>query len=207
MPRERYFLYIDGTQRGPYTVAQIDHMVNNAIVSPDSMFWCEGLDQWQPVSQLIVPKVEITKRRIRVSARVLFAAFAGCVAVWLLWPLIHQGWREQHQIELTQEAAYWRARGVLRDTFGNFTSIIFEPFDASKVRLHDGQRAAVELSAQTKRFGSVPMQGRWLVELEYDTRLSEWRPVQSQGQQPAPNPSPRQARPSVAPDESPASPR
>ena len=207
MPRERYFLHIDGTQRGPYTVAQIDHMVNTGIVSPESMFWCEGLDQWQPVSQLIVPKAEVAKRRIRISARVMFAAFAACVAVWMLWPLIHQGWREQHQIEPTQEAAYWRARGVLRETFGKFTSIIFEPFDASKVRLRDGHRAAVELSAQTKRFGGVPMQGRWLVELEYDTRLNEWRPVQSPGQQQAPNPSPGQARPSGAPADSPAAPR
>jgi hypothetical protein len=186
MPRERYFLHIDGSQRGPYTVDQIDHMVNKGIVSAESMFWCEGLDQWQPVSQLIVPKVEVVKRRIRISARLVGLILLGAVLLGAIWPLIYEGWKEQHQVELTQEAAYWRARGVLRDTFGKFTSILFEPFDPAHVRLGGGQQASVELSAQTKRLGGAPMQGRWLVELEYDPRLKEWRPILSPNEQSAP---------------------
>jgi hypothetical protein len=183
MPRERYFLYIDGSQRGPYTVDQIDHMVNKGIVSSESMFWCEGLDQWQPVSQLIVPKVEVVRRRIRISTRLVGVVLLGMVLLGVTWPLLSEGWREQHQVELTQEAAYWRARGVLRDTFGKFTSILLEPFDPANVRLHGGQQASVELSAQTKRLGGAPMQGRWLVELEYDQRLKEWRPILSPNEQ------------------------
>jgi hypothetical protein len=155
MPRERYFLYIDGSQRGPYTVDQIDHMVNKGIVSSESMFWCEGLDQWQPVSQLIVPKVEVVRRRIRISTRLVGVVLLGMVLLGVTWPLLSEGWREQHQVELTQEAAYWRARGVLRDTFGKFTSILFEPFDPANVRLHG----------------------------EYDQRLKEWRPILSPNEQ------------------------
>ena len=207
MPRERYFLHIDGAQRGPYTVDQIDHMVNKGIVSADSMFWCEGLDQWQPVSQLIAPKVEVAKRRIRISLRLVVAGVLFCVLLWFLWPLIHQGWREQHQVELTQEAAYWRARGVLRDTLGKFTSILFDPFDAAKVRFHGGHRASVELSAQTKRLGGLPTQARWLVELEYDARLNEWRPIQSSDQQLAPKTSGEQAQPAPSQKEPPVGPR
>lgn len=176
MPRERYFLHIDGSQRGPYTVDQIDHMVNKGIVSAESMFWCEGLDQWQPVSQLIVPKVEVVKRRIRISARLVGLMLLGAVLLGAIWPLVYEGWKEQHQVDLTQEAAYWRARGVLRDTFGKFTSILFEPFAPANVRLHGGKQASVQISAQTKRLGGAPMQGKWLVELEYDPRLKEWRP-------------------------------
>ena len=169
-------MHINGSQRGPYTVDQIDHMVNKGIVSAESMFWCEGLDQWQPVSQLIVPKVEVVKRRIRISARLVGLMLLGAVLLGAIWPLVYEGWKEQHQVDLTQEAAYWRARGVLRATFGKFTSVLFEPFAPANVRLHGGKQASVQISAQTKRLGGAPMQGKWLVELEYDPRLKEWRP-------------------------------
>jgi hypothetical protein len=203
MPRERYFLYIDGSQRGPYTVDQIDHMVNKGIVSAESMFWCEGLDQWQPVSQLIVPKVEVVKRRIQISTRLMGMLLLGAVLLGLIWPLVHEGWKEQHQVELTQEAAYWRARGVLRGTVGKFTSVLFEPFDPVKVRFHGSQRASVELSAQTKQLGGAPMQGKWLVELEYDSRLKAWRPILSPDEQSAPKGSSEDRSPQLpAPDSS-----
>ena len=207
MPRERYFLHIDGSQRGPYTVDQIDHMVNKGIVSAESMFWCEGLEQWQPVSQLIVPQVEVVKRRIRISARLVGLVLLGAVLLGATWPLVYEGWKEQHQVELTQEAAYWRARGVLRDTFGKFTSILFEPFDQANVRFHGGQRASVELSAQTKRLGGAPMQGRWLVELEYDSRLKEWRPILSLNEQIDPKGPGEHTRPLPPAPDSPSGPR
>ena len=86
MSQERYFLYLDGVQRGPYTVAQIGHMVNSRIVHPSAMFWCEGLEQWQPVTQLIVHKDEKKRRRISVSAWML--GFLGLLLVlfWMAGP-------------------------------------------------------------------------------------------------------------------------
>lgn len=176
MARERYFLYVHGTQRGPYTVNQIHHMVNNSIVSPEAMFWCEGLEQWQPVTQLIVPKEEKIQRRFRWSWRVVAAVFVLSVVAWIGAPMIRQGWREQHQVDFTPEAAYWRARGVVREGLGKFTMVQFEPFEAKDVLLSESD-AVVHLAARTKRFGGSLHHTRWRVLVRYDSRLKDWQPV------------------------------
>jgi hypothetical protein len=176
MARERYFLFVHGTQRGPYTVNQIHHMVNNSIVSPEALFWCEGLEQWQPVTQLIVPKQEKMRRRFQWSWRVAGAVLVFCVLVWLGGPVIRQGWKEQHQVDFTPESAYWRARGVVREALGKFTLVQFEPFEAKDVTL-SGSEAVVHLAARTKRLGGDLRQTRWRVLVRYDSRLKHWQPV------------------------------
>jgi hypothetical protein len=176
MAREKYFLYVDGTQRGPYTVSQIHHMVNQSIVSSEAMFWCEGLDQWQPVTQLIVPKAERVRRRFRFSGRALLVLLGLVVAGWIAGPMVRQGWKEQHQVELTPESAYWRARGVVRDGIGKFTAIQFDAFQHEAVQMTDS-RATVHLGAHIKRFGGELRRVQWRVILEYDIRLKHWQPL------------------------------
>lgn len=175
MALEKYFLYVDGTQRGPYTVSQVHHMVNNGIVPSESMFWCEGLEQWQPVTQLIVPKEEKIRRRFRLSARAVLAMAALAVLSWAAWPMIRQGWRELHQVEYTAEAAYWRARGVIREGLGTFTAVQFEEYHDGDVQMSKDQ-TTVRLGAQIKRLGGEQRNMRWIVLLKYDPRLKHWQP-------------------------------
>lgn len=182
--QERYFLHLDGIQRGPYTVQQIGHMVNSGIVHSSAMFWCEGLEQWQPVTQLIVPKAEIKRRRIRWSAKTLGALAFLLALLWIALPTLREGWREQRQIEKNSQSAYWRARGVLRESVGWFSGVRFDAFDPSKVVLLEGDRAAVELTAQIAPFFGESRVGRWRVDLKYDNRLRMWVPGEGQAAPP-----------------------
>ena len=174
MSQERYFLHVDGAQRGPYTVRQIGHMVNSGIVHTGAMFWCEGLEQWQPVTQLIEPKKQKQRRRIQLGAGTV-AAVGVCLGVfWLALPTLRQGWREQNQAERTPEAAYWRARGVLREHVGWFTGLRFKPFDPAKVKLAGEDAATVELEAESSGAFKGQRFERWKVELIYKKRLQMW---------------------------------
>jgi hypothetical protein len=173
MAEEMYFLYLDGVQRGPYTVFQIGHMVNAGIVHPDSLFWCEGLDQWQPVTQLIVPKSEIKRQRWRVSLGLLGGALAVACVLSFFWPVMRVLWREQHQVEKTPEAAYWRARGVLRERLGRFKVLRFSDFKGSRVRWVSPVEAVVEVEVLPRDL-KQENPSRWLVKVRYDSRLKMW---------------------------------
>ena len=177
MAEEMYFLYLDGVQRGPYTVFQIGHMVNSGIVHPDALFWCEGLEQWQPVAQLITPKHEIKRRRWRLGLGLLSGLLFAAIVAAVFWPGIQEVWREQHQVEKSTEAAYWRARGVIRERLGRFQPLWFSDYQPSKVRLDGSSEAAVDLDVQTRAgtsFGSQVIQ--WTVRVRYDERLKMWVP-------------------------------
>ena len=177
MSQERYFLHVDGVQRGPYTVRQIGHMVNSGIVHSGAMFWCEGLEQWQPVTQLIEPDRLRNRRRIRVGARTLAACGVMLGLFWLVLPTLRQGWKEQHQVERTPEAAYWRARGVLREHVGWFTGLHFKAFDPEKVQMEGQDAATVEIEAESVGMFKGQAAQRWRVNLMYDKRLQMWVPI------------------------------
>ncbi len=181
MAEEMYFLYLDGVQRGPYTVSQIGHMVNSGIVHPDALFWCEGLDQWQPVAQLITPKEEIQKRRIRLSFGVILYLGVGVLILLSVYPSLKQGWREQHQVEKTAQGAYWRARGVLREHLGWFSSVSFADYQSPDVRFHGEGDALVDLHLERVTAGKP---AHWKVRVHYDDRLKMWVPAENAEIQP-----------------------
>jgi hypothetical protein len=181
MSQERYFLYLDGVQRGPYTVAHIGHMVNSGIVHHSAMFWCEGLEQWQPVTQLIVHKDEKKRRRVNVSAWML--GFLGVLSLflWMAGPTLREGWREQHQVERSALGAYWSARGVLRAHLGWFSALRFTDFNPAQVVFVDEGHASVILEADVSGDGAAQRRSRWQVDLRYDKRLQAWMPDASDG--------------------------
>ena len=202
MAQERYFLYVDGVQRGPYTVGHIGHMVNSGIVHESAMFWCEGLEQWQPVTQLIVPKGEKKRRRLHLSAGLMVALAVGLLLLWLLFPTLKEGWREQHQVERTPLAAYWSARGVLRSHLGWFAAPRFAEFNPAQVFLSENGTAIVTLEAEVARGGFAGRRGRWQVDLRYDKRLRAWRPdANASPRDPALPSSPSTASPPVSESE------
>lgn len=163
-------------------MSQIGHMVNSGIVHHEAMFWCEGLEQWQPVTQLIVPKEMVKRRRIHFGAGTLGGILGVAFVIWLFLPTLREGWREQHQVERDAGAAYWRARGVLRETIGWFSGVHFYGFDAAKVTLKEGDRAVVELEARVAPLFGEASQTRWRVDLKYDNRLRMW--VAGEGEAP-----------------------
>ena len=50
---EIFYLHIQGEQRGPYTVKQVDHLLNSGLDRPETLFWRDGMEQWQPVTDLV----------------------------------------------------------------------------------------------------------------------------------------------------------
>ena len=112
---EAFFLHIGGEQRGPYTIGHIDHLLNSGLIAEETLFWREGLEQWQPVTTLVARRVKPSRRwmrRVVTGGVFLLLLLLGRV---LLWPTIMEGWREIDQRDFTAEAAYWRARDAVRN--------------------------------------------------------------------------------------------
>ena len=95
----------------------------------------------------------------------------------MVFPSLRQGWKEQHQVEVTPKAAYWRARGVLREHIGRFSSVAFADFDSSVVRFVSPESATVELSVLPDKGGEEKPPTKWRVEIQYDERLKMWGPA------------------------------
>src|SRR5208282_3875605 len=96
---EIFYLHIQGEQRGPYTVPQIDHLLNSGLIAEETLYWREGLDQWQPVTSLVKlrrPRSRWTTPLIIFGILLVLGAvgeFFGSVAVL--------GWREANQHDYT----------------------------------------------------------------------------------------------------------
>src|SRR6218665_1420739 len=109
---EVFYLHIQGEQRGPYTIPQIDHLLNSGLIAEETLYWREGLDQWQPVTSLVRLRRKANpwiKPLLTLGVLIVLALilqFFGSVVVI--------GWRETNQHEYTSNAAYWRARSVVR---------------------------------------------------------------------------------------------
>jgi hypothetical protein len=41
----------DGQQQGPYSVEQLDEMLQQEAITGDDLFWYEGCEGWHPISQ------------------------------------------------------------------------------------------------------------------------------------------------------------
>src|SRR3954467_1851581 len=99
---EVFYLHIQGEQRGPYTIPQIDHLLNSGLIAEETLYWREGLEQWQPVTSLVRLRRKVNpwgKRLVYLgsAAVVLFILeFFGSIAI--------AGWRETNQHEYTAHA-------------------------------------------------------------------------------------------------------
>ncbi|MEP6670742.1 MAG: DUF4339 domain-containing protein [Chthoniobacter sp.] len=170
---EIFYLHIHGEQRGPYTIPQIDHLLNSGLIAEETLYWREGLEQWQPVTTLVKLRKRANPwlRRIIIFGFVLLIGFVvqffGSVALL--------GWREANQHEYTASSAYWRARGIVRGgalapgavvDFGDFagSSVELQPPDGATVHLHG---EITEPTGQVRKM-------TWTVPLQYDAKAREW---------------------------------
>lgn len=165
---EIFYLHIHGEQRGPYTVPQIDHLLNSGLIAEETLYWREGLDQWQPVTSLVKlrrPGNPWIKPLLILGIILVLGAvgeFFGSVAVL--------GWREANQHDYTEQAAYWRARGVVRSTaLAPGTVVEFRHFSPSQIEMQPPKGATVRLQGE--------VEGRavnWQVPMQFDPQAREW---------------------------------
>jgi hypothetical protein len=169
---ECFYLLIAGEQRGPYTIAQIDHQLNSKLIPEDVTFWREGMEDWQPITNLVAIRKPVRhwRRRAILIALLLIAAFFAR----LFGPIAIVGWRETAQYDFTARAAYWRARDQVRHQVAPPGAVIsFSGFDASPVNLGD-RSATVRLHAHFTGVSGPEREGTWEVKLAYDPTLKMW---------------------------------
>ena len=170
---EVFYLHIHGEQLGPYTIPQIDHLLNAGLIAEETLYWCEGLDQWAPVVSLVPKRVH--KRSPEKILAILVAAAALALACAFFGPVLVSGWREASQHEYTAKAAYWRAREVVRNRSVPAGSLVnFSRFAQSTVELKPPGRAVVALRGELIDARGTAEPKVWQIEMNFDERRAEW---------------------------------
>jgi uncharacterized membrane protein len=50
-----YMVYADNTQRGPYSVSQLENFLRNSELPATTLVWTEGMTDWQPITLVLTP--------------------------------------------------------------------------------------------------------------------------------------------------------
>jgi len=171
---EVFYLHIHGEQRGPYTVPQIDHLLNTGLIAEETLYWREGLEQWAPVTSLVVKRTRRRPSWRGIGAAALILAGLGFLGAFF-GPVLVDGWREANQHEYTAEAAYWRAREAVRNTLLPRGAVVkFARFSEEKVRMLDASGAEVFLTGDLLDSSGKTRTMEWRVALSFDEKKSEW---------------------------------
>jgi len=182
---EIFYLHIQGKQRGPYTIPQIDHLVNSGLIAQETLYWREGLDQWQPVTELVALRKRGNpwiKPGIALGAALIFLALLR-----VFGPIALMGWHEANQHDYTAQAAYWRARETVRNhNLAPGFLVEFAPFEKATVRLSPPALADVVLRAEMSAAEGGMQAASWRVTMKYDSESREWTGGDIQNLQPSP---------------------
>ena len=174
---EVFYLNLQGEQRGPYTIKHIDHLLNSGLISRDVLFWREGLEQWLPVTDLVVlrkPKPPLKLPLIVLSGILVLGAVGS-----LLGPIAIDGWREIYQHEFSVEAAYWRARDTVRTHLPKGAVVSFEPLVTQDISLAAPDYASVVLRGSLIDAAGLSQSLAWKVSLKFDPAMREWTALEA----------------------------
>jgi len=183
MQAEVFFIHHNGEQRGPYTARQVNHLHRCGFIDEYTLYWREGLEQWQPVSEIIL-------RRRKRNRRLLWLILAGIVALAALFgslfgPVTADAWRELTSGDFTEESAWWRARGLVNERLAKGDSVAFDPFSGAQVTLHNHDGATVTLGGTLRHRHTRNEHAAWRVRLRYDADRGMWLAAQKQSSPPA----------------------
>jgi len=176
---EVFYLHINGEQRGPYTVQHIDHLLNSGLIADDTLFWREGLEQWQPVTILVARRKRGPKWLKRWAKPVLLVtaivALLLAVLLRIFGPIALDGWRESSQTEYSESAAYWRARDFVRHTGVEKGAVVqFLSIKSADVKLQPPDAATVVVKGKVIEPRGGTRNSAWRVKLKYHNLRKEW---------------------------------
>ncbi len=176
MSPEAFYLLIQGEQRGPYTIAQIDHLLNSGLIREDAEFWREGLEEWQPVTNLVTLRNKPARRTLATTVTLAVVLLVLALLGRLFGPVVIEGWRETAQYDFSERAAYWRARDVVRQkALPAGTVINFAPQSQAEIQLRQSPKGAtVRVSGEVIGEHGQNHSASWKVALSYDPQLKEW---------------------------------
>jgi hypothetical protein len=172
MQTEVFFIYHNGEQRGPYTAKQINHLHKCRFIDDDTLYWREGLDQWQPISQIVLRRRR--RNRVLIWSLLLGIGAATALFVSLFGGVTADAWRELTSGEFTEESAWWRARGLVREHAPKGAVIHFDSFKDADVTLESPDGATVILGGTITHRGGTPEPARWRVLLRHDADRGMW---------------------------------
>ena len=172
MQAEVFFIYHNGEQRGPYTAAQVNHLHRCGFIDDETLYWREGLEQWQSVGQIVLRR---ERRKRLLFWFILLGALAVIVPLVLFFgPVTADAWRELTSGELTAESAWWRARGLVRDQLPKGAQVRFDPVASAQVTFQDLVNANVILGGTITNASGTTEHGAWRVLLRYDESRGTW---------------------------------
>jgi hypothetical protein len=164
---EEYFIHVQGEQKGPYTFPLLKRLYDKNLIPEETLYWRDGMEQLEPVSDLcgVRKRVKLPHlKQLRVTGIVLVVGIALLTAYCA--PVLKDGWREANDRDPTQEGAYWKARGFVREEVREQdASVAFEPYKTAAVTL-TGTRFGKDGAAQKIS---------WKVAIRYDATRREWR--------------------------------
>jgi hypothetical protein len=188
---EVFHIYHLGEQRGPYSVRQVNHLYRCGFICDDTLYWRDGMEQWQPVTDI----VERRMKRKRLRRWAITAGVLGLLAVlvFLFGPVTHDAWRELTSGEYTADSAWWRARGLVREKLSDGERVNFDVRSAANVELDGKNTATVTLAGQVTDTNSKVAHVSWTVQMQYDPERRLWQASASPAPAPAQIPAPAPA--------------
>ena len=170
---EVFYVHVQGEQRGPYTIPQIDHMLNSGLIALETLYWREGMEQWQPVTELVVVR-RAANPWIK-PAIALGVLLIAAVLVRIFGPITIEGWRETNQHDFTAPAAYWRARDVVRNgALPKGSVVMFGAFATAQVALQPPRGALVIVRGEVLESSGQTRPRAWRVPMKFDAKTREW---------------------------------
>ena len=170
---EVFYVHVQGEQRGPYTIPQIDHMINSGLIAIETLYWREGMEQWQPVTELVVVR-QVANPWIK-PAIALGVLLVLAVLVRMFGPITLEGWRETNQHAYTEAAAYWRAREVVRSgALPKGSVVTFGALASAQVELQPPGGAQVTVRTEVLESNGQTRRQAWRVPMKYDVKRRDW---------------------------------
>jgi hypothetical protein len=176
-----YFIHVGGEQKGPFSFPELKRLYDRNLIAEETLYWRDGLDQWQPLSDLCGPgarEAQVRRRRGRlllgtvIPLALLAAAYFGA--------MIATGWRENNQDQFTARAAYWKARGSIRENLRKAgETVSFGRFETAVITMGENSAEAV-IAGTIFGEGETSRPASWKVKLAFDHEQREWhlaRPI------------------------------
>jgi hypothetical protein len=172
---EEYFIRVEEEQKGPYTFPQLKRLYEKALIPAETLYWQDGMEEWLAVADLCGARSRKRLQRLK-QLRVAGIALVSAAALLTAWcgPVLKNGWKEMNDHDFTQEGAYWKARGFVREEVKQQeASVAFDPYQAASVAL-TGTAATVILPGTLFARDGSGSKMTWKVALLYDASRKEW---------------------------------
>lgn len=175
---EEFYIRAHGEQKGPYTFPQLKRLYEKNLLAAETLYWQDGMEQWQPIAQLCEsPKKERGRNILRINRKLVLTLAVLAIALGAYFaPAFREAWKETTARGFTRQAAYWKARGFVRDELRKENAtVVFDRFDPTAVELLNETGAMVSLVGTVYRADGGQTRSGWRAGLQINPKSKKWR--------------------------------